>query len=163
VCGLLPHPRWSAIRASDRPGPPYVSKVGKPDDLLRFAAEADAVVAALPLTDATRHLFDATFFSAMRPTAYFINVGRGESVVTDDLLAALRTGRIGGAGLDVTDPEPLPPDHPLWRAPNLVITPHVSARSDADRVAHHALYRENLRRYASGEKLLSVVDAKQGY
>jgi phosphoglycerate dehydrogenase-like enzyme len=117
----------------------------------------------IALTSATRGLFDAEFFRAMSPQAFFINVGRGQSVVTDDLVAALRSGHIAGAGLDVTDPEPLPPDHPLWRLPNVVITPHVSAQSDriVERVV--AVARENLRRYVAGEPMLSVVDPKRGY
>ena len=92
--------------------------------------EADVVVAALPLVPATTHLFDAKMFARMKKTAYFISVGRGGSVVTDDLVAALNAGTIAGAGLDVTDPEPLPKDHPLWKAKNIIITPHMSALSD---------------------------------
>jgi phosphoglycerate dehydrogenase-like enzyme len=155
--------RVIAIRASSRAGPDFVAAVGTPDDLLPFAAQADVVVASVPLTSATRGLFDAEFFRAMSPQAFFINVGRGQSVVTDDLVAALRSGHIAGAGLDVTDPEPLPPDHPLWRLPNVVITPHVSAQSDriVERVV--AVARENLRRYVAGEPMLSVVDPKRGY
>lgn len=152
-----------ATRASDKPAPEYVSKTGKPSDLLAYASEADVVFAALPLTDETRYLFDQKFFAAMKPTAYFINLGRGQSVVTADLIAALESHGIAGAALDVTDPEPLPADHPLWSAPNLVITPHVSTDSDRGDGVKDALYRENLRRYVAGDRLLSVVDAKAGY
>ena len=87
-------------------------------------------MAALPLVPATTNLFDAKMFARMKKTAYFINVGRGGSVVTDDLVAALNDGIIAGAGLDVTEPEPLPEDHPLWKAKNIIITPHMSAQSD---------------------------------
>jgi phosphoglycerate dehydrogenase-like enzyme len=99
----------------------------------------------------------------MKPTAYFINVGRGKSVVTDDLMAALLEGRIAGAGLDVTEPEPLPSDHPLWHQPNVIITPHISAGSDLRSERLWIVMRENLRRYVAGERMLSVVDIDRGY
>jgi phosphoglycerate dehydrogenase-like enzyme len=152
-----------ATRGSDRPAPAFVAEVGRPDRLLEFAARADAVVAALPLTPATRNLFDARFFAALKPGAFFVNLGRGQSVDQSALAAALGSGRLAGAGLDVTDPEPLPADHPLWRAPNLLITPHVSAESDLGLSVHLAVLRENLRRYVAGERMLNVVDATRGY
>ena len=152
-----------ATRASGRGGPPFVEYVGKPGELLALAARADAVIAALPLTDATRGLFDARFFAAMKRGAYFINLGRGASVVTADLVGALRSGQVGGAGLDVTDPEPLPPDHPLWHAPRTIITPHMSATDNAGHEYRRLITRENLRRYQAGEPLLSVVDVARGY
>jgi phosphoglycerate dehydrogenase-like enzyme len=99
----------------------------------------------------------------MKPTAYFINVGRGESVVTEDLVAALREGRIAGAGLDVTAPEPLPPGHPLWSLPDVVLTPHSAGASDQIRGRLQVLAAENLRRYVRGERMLSVVDPRRGY
>lgn len=152
-----------ATRASDRPGPSWVEYVGKPAELHTLAARADAVVAALPLTAETRGVFNAQFFAALKKGAYFVNLGRGQSVVTADLLAALNSGRLGGAGLDVTDPEPLPPDHPLWRAPRTIITPHMSATTDADQGSRRLIVRENLRRWQAGEALLSVVDLERGY
>jgi len=152
-----------ATRASGRPGPDFVEHVGKPGDLHALAARADAVISALPLTDETRGLFDAGFFAALKPGAYFINLGRGPSVVTADLLAALQSGRLAGAGLDVTDPEPLPADHPLWRTPRVIITPHMSASSDTDDGTRARVVRENLRRWQAGEPLLSVVDIERGY
>ena len=100
---------------------------------------------------------------AAKRGALFINVGRGGTVVTADLVDALRDGRIGGAGLDVTDPEPLPPDHALWRAPNVLITPHVAAGLEGDDIPRWLLARENLRRYVEGGKLLSEVDLAKGY
>lgn len=152
-----------ATRASGRPGPDFVEYVGKPEELHALAARADAVISALPLTDDTRGLFDAGFFAALKPGAYFINLGRGQSVVTDDLLAALRSGRVAGAGLDVTDPEPLPADHPMWRMQRVIITPHMSASSDTDSDTRALIVRENLRRWQAGEPLLSVVDIERGY
>jgi phosphoglycerate dehydrogenase-like enzyme len=131
--------------------------------MLKLLADADVVVNTLPLTEQTRHLFDARSFAAMKTGAFFINVGRGGTVVTADLVEALKQGRVGGAGLDVTDPEPLPQDHPLWRLPNVIITPHVSADSEFEENRHWEIACENLRRYAAGDRMLSVVDVKRGY
>jgi phosphoglycerate dehydrogenase-like enzyme len=155
--------RVVATRASGREGPTFVSYVGLPDELSKLAAEADFIVNTVPLTPATTGMFDAGFFAAAKQGAFFINVGRGKSVVQPDLVAALRSGRIAGAGLDVTDPEPLPADNPLWKFPNVIITPHVSAQSDVDENVRFAILRENLRRYVAGEKMLSVVDVAKGY
>ena len=152
-----------ATRASGRDKPEFVSYVGGPDELPTLLKRADIVVNATPLTDQTRGLFNARLFAAMKPNAYFINVGRGGSVVTDDLVEALNKGVIAGAGLDVTDPEPLPPEHPLWRASNIIITPHVSSHVRLGQGPIFLVGRENLRRYASGEKLLSIVDTSRGY
>jgi phosphoglycerate dehydrogenase-like enzyme len=155
--------RVVATRGSDTAKPDYVDAVAGPDALLRLAGEADAVVNTAPLTPATTGLFDAKFFAAMKPTAYFINVGRGRSVVTADLVDALKNRRLAGAGLDVFDPEPLPPDNPLWQMPNVVITPHVAASSDKVFGRLLLMAQENLRRYAAGDRLLSVVDVERGY
>ena len=155
--------RVIATRASGRTGPDYVSYVGLPDELLKLASEADFVVNTAPLTPQTTGIFDAAFFAKMKPSAYFINVARGGSVVTTALVDALNQNKIAGAGLDVTDPEPLPPEHPLWSAPNVIITPHVANDSDLGYEAQIAVIEENLRRYASGERMLSVVDVTRGY
>jgi phosphoglycerate dehydrogenase-like enzyme len=152
-----------ATRASGRTGPDYVSYVGLPSELLTLAKTADVIVNAAPLTSETTGIFNARFFAVLKPNALFVNVARGGSVVTADLVDALNERRIAGAGLDVVDPEPLPPDHPLWRAPNVIITPHVSSRSDLPGEQRWVLARENLRRYAAGEKMLSVVDLKREY
>jgi len=153
----------TAIRNSSRDGPDFVDYVGLSNELLNLAAEADVVVNALPLTPSTEELFDADFFFSMKEEAFFINVGRGKSVVTSDLIAALEDGKIAGAGLDVVDPEPLPEGHPLWSAPNVVITPHIAASSDrnAERVA--IVVREIIRRYAAGERVYSIVNVDKGY
>ena len=152
-----------ATRNSGTDGPDYVAEVGLPDKLLAFAGRADVIVSTLPLTPETKGLMNRAFFDAAKRGALFINVGRGGTVVTDELVAALNDGRIGGAGLDVTDPEPLPPGHPLWRAPNVIVTPHVAAGLEGNEVPRWLLARENLRRYAAGDKLLSEVDVKKGY
>jgi len=155
--------RVIATRNSGRMGPDFVARVGLPEDLLAFAAEADVVVNAAPLTPATTDLFDAKFFATMKPGGYFINVARGRSVVQDDLVAALRSGQLGGAGLDVTEPEPLPAAHPLWAMENVIITPHIAGDSDREGERSWLLINENLRRYVAGEAMLNVVDIERGY
>jgi phosphoglycerate dehydrogenase-like enzyme len=152
-----------ATRQGGTGKPDFVRHVGQPDELLALAKDADVIVCALPLTPETTNLFDARFFDVLKPTAYFLNIARGGSVVTADLVAALQAGKLAGAGLDVTEPEPLPQDHPLWKAPRVLITPHISARSDLPGEARWTVAVENLRRYAAGEPMLSVVDLARGY
>jgi phosphoglycerate dehydrogenase-like enzyme len=152
-----------ATRASSHEGPDYVSYVGLSDELPTLIGQADVVVSALPLIPSTTNLFDAKMFARMKKTAYFINVGRGGSVVTDDLVKALNDGVIAGASVDVSEPEPLPPDHPLWKARHVIITPHVSGQSELGVHSREVVMREQVRRFASGDKLLSVVDLKKGY
>jgi phosphoglycerate dehydrogenase-like enzyme len=152
-----------ATRASGEGKPDFVSRVGTPADLSSFAREADVIVSAVPLTRETTGMYDAKFFAVVKPTALFVNVARGASVVTADLAAALSSGRLAGAGLDVVDPEPLPADNPLWRAPHLIVSPHISGRSDLPGAARWLLARENLRRYVAGDRMLSVVDITRGY
>ena len=146
-----------------RPAPDYVDELGGAADLDRFLAAADVVAVALPLTDETRGLFDAERFARTKRGAYFVNIGRGPIVETDALLEALRSGQLAGAALDVTDPEPLPADHPLWREENVIITPHVSSRSELTLDRRWEVFRENMRRFAAGEPLLNVVDKGLGY
>ena len=155
--------RVIATRGSRREGPDYVEYVGLSDELVKLAAEADVVVNTAPLTPETQGMFNAGFFAAMKSTAYFVSVGRGASTNTDDLLAALKNGELAGAGLDVTDPEPLPEGHPLWTTPRVIITPHVAGRSDRGRQRLFLLVQENLRRYVAGEPMLSVADIERGY
>jgi phosphoglycerate dehydrogenase-like enzyme len=154
--------RVVGTRRSSREGPDFVDYVGLSNELQTLAAEADYIVNALPLTDETTGLFDAEFFAAAKQGAFFINVGRGKTVVTADLVAALESGQLAGAGLDVTEPEPLPPRHPLWQMNNVIITPHVAGRG-ANRIRHGLLATENLRRFLAGEPLLNVVDPVAGY
>ncbi len=155
--------RVIATRASGRTGPDYVSYVGLPEELLQLTSEADYVVNCAPLTAQTAGIFNKAFFAAMKPTARFISVGRGQSTVTAELVAALRERRIAGAGLDVTDPEPLPASSPLWHLPNVIITPHISAATPANGKLAFEVVLENLRRYVVGEAMLSVVDIEHGY
>jgi phosphoglycerate dehydrogenase-like enzyme len=133
------------------------------DDLRGLLADADHVVVTLPLTAETRGLLGAAELRAMKRGAYLYNVGRGPIVDTDALLAALQDGTIAGAGLDVTDPEPLPPDHPLWDAPNLILTTHYGGLTPRYGPRAYAIIAENVRRFLAGEELLNVVDKGRGY
>ncbi|GAB3291395.1 D-2-hydroxyacid dehydrogenase [Parahaliea aestuarii] len=155
--------RVIATRNSSREGPDFVDYVGLADELGELSKQAHVIVNALPLTDDTRGLFDKAFFAGARPGAIFISVGRGGSTVTDDLVAALRSGQLYGAGLDVTDPEPLPADHPLWQMERVIITPHVAASGGDARYRSALIAVENLRRYVAGEALLNPVDMVKGY
>jgi phosphoglycerate dehydrogenase-like enzyme len=155
--------RVIATRATRQEKPDFVDYVGTSDELNTLIGQADFVANALPLTAETKGIFNAAMFARMKRSAYFINVGRGMSVVTADLTEALQKKIIAGAGLDVVDPEPLPKDDPLWQQPNLILTPHVSGDSDQGEGAALRVLRENLRRYVAGEKMLSVVDVGRGY
>ena len=152
-----------AIRRTDSPSPEFVKHVGKPDELLAMLPEADVVAVCVPLTADTKGMLNDAAFKAMKPGAVLINISRGQVVDTDALLAALNDGRLAGACLDVTDPEPLPPDHPLWNLPNVIITPHVAADAPVTDERRWALLRENMRRFSAGEPLLNVVDKQAGY
>lgn len=155
--------RVIATRNSSRSGPEFVDYVGLADELHKLAGEAHVVVNALPLTAKTRGLFDAEFFKQLPPGAIFISVGRGQSTVTADLVTALKSGHLYGAGLDVTDPEPLPADSPLWQMDNVIITPHRSG-AGGDALRRGLLIAvENLRRYVAGEPLLNTVNMAAGY
>jgi len=154
--------RVTGTRRSSREGPDFVAYVGLSGELHELAADADVIVNALPLTPETKGLFDREFFDVAKPGAIFVSIGRGASTVSADLIKALEKGQISGAGLDVTDPEPLPADNALWQMPNVIITPHV-AGSGGTRERHYTLVRENIRRFLAGDALLNVVDASLGY
>ncbi|WP_431960710.1 2-hydroxyacid dehydrogenase [Actinacidiphila sp. bgisy160] len=125
-------------------------------DLPRLLPEADVVVLSTPLTPATRHLADARFLAGMKDGALLVNVARGPVVDTRALLAELEAGRLQAA-LDVTDPEPLPPGHPLWHAPGVLVSPHVGGSTSAFLPRAKRLLREQLRRFAAGHDLANVV------
>ncbi|MBX3053378.1 MAG: D-2-hydroxyacid dehydrogenase [Caldilineaceae bacterium] len=142
---------------------PHVDAQATPDRLLEVLPQADHVALCLPLTSETVGIVGATELRAMRASAYIYNVGRGSSIDPDALVQALQTGGIAGAGLDVTDPEPLPADSPLWALPNVVLSRHTSGSSpyNADRIT--AIFAENLNRYLAGKPLLHQVDRQLGY
>ena len=155
--------RVLAVDIEDVPPEPGVEAVWKPDRLYEMLGRSDVVVIALPLTKATRHLFTRDLFRRMRPTGILVNVTRGEIIYGDDLLAALDEGLLWGAGLDVTDPEPLPKGHRLWTHPRVIVTPHTAGGSPrrAGRVIE--TFIENLRRLRTGEPLLALIDKEKGY
>jgi phosphoglycerate dehydrogenase-like enzyme/glyoxylase-like metal-dependent hydrolase (beta-lactamase superfamily II) len=143
--------------------PAFVFSLQTPDKLMELLPLADVVVLACPLTEKTRGMFGKAQFAAMKPSAYLINIARGGIVKTPDLLAALEGKVIAGAGLDVTDPEPLPNDHPLWKMHQVVISPHLGGQSAGAQDRQWRLFRENVRRFVAGERLLCVVDKEKGY
>ena len=143
--------------------PPGFASMTATADLDAVLGRADHVVITLPLTDETRGLFSAARIAAMKPGAHLYNVGRGAIVDPAALLAALRSGHLRGAGLDVTEPEPLPADSPLWREPGVIVTAHSSGLTPRSFERYQALLLENLRRFQRGETLLNVVDKRLGY
>ena len=118
---------------------------------------------ALALTPETHGIMGKKQFEVMQSHAWLVNVGRGKQIVTDDLVWALNTGEIGGAALDVTDPEPLPTGHPLWSMPNCIITPHVGNTAEMVPPLLALRITENVRRFARGEQLIGIVDLAVGY
>lgn len=141
--------------------PPFVEKLVAPADLESLLSHADITILALPLNDQTRGMFDARLFALMKPGSLFVNVARGPIVVTEDLMQALRAGPLAGAVMDVTDPEPLPPEHPLWDLPNVIITPHVGGQSATRADDITRLICENLRRWHDGRPLINLVQDKR--
>jgi len=142
----------------------HADRVHTFDELDELLPSADYVAIAVPLTAETRHLLDARRIGLMKPTAGLINIARAPVVDYDALRAALREGRLSGAVLDVVEPEPLPPESPLWDTPNLIITPHVSCDDSEDYVAISLdLWFANFARFLRGDALEARVDAKLGY
>lgn len=133
------------------------------DQLEALLPQCDYVVLVLPMTAETRHVLNARSLALLKPSAFVINYGRGDLVDEDALLAALVEGRLGGAALDVFAQEPLPADSPLWTAPNIIITPHISGWTTRYDELATQLFADNLRRYMAGEKLYNVVDTTLGY
>ncbi len=155
--------RVRAIDVKEMERPTFVFSLDKPGKMMELLPAADVVVLACPLTPQTRDLIGAKQLAAMKKGAFLINVGRGGLVQTEALTAALQQKQIGGAGLDVTDPEPLPAEHPLRKMGNVVISEHVGGQSPEGRERQWRLFRENVRRFVAGEPLLCVVDKAKGY
>ena len=155
--------RVVAVDIEDVPPEPGVDAIWKPDRLYDLLGMSDVVVIALPLTKATHHLFTRDLFRRMQRHAILINVTRGEIVYGADLMAALEEGLIWGVGLDVTDPEPLPREHALWRHPRAVVTPHTAGGSPRRGGRAIATFCENLRRLTDGRPLLALIDKRKGY
>ncbi|HUE76014.1 MAG TPA: D-2-hydroxyacid dehydrogenase [Chloroflexota bacterium] len=142
---------------------PYVDAFVDRERLAEALGEADFISLTLPATPETRHFVDERFLALMKPTSYLINIARGNLVDEAALVKALESGGIAGAGLDAFAAEPLDPRSPLWRMPNVIITPHTSAITD--RLGDHFVdfWAENIRRFAEGEPLLGLVDKAAGY
>jgi len=155
-------PRILATNRSGRPmaGADRTVAIG---DIHELVPEADWIVLAAPLTQETRGLIDAHALKAMKPGAWIVNVARGGLVDTEALLDALREGRLGGAALDVTDPEPLPDGHPLWNMENVIITSHAANTFAMAIPDLRELVKRNVKRFAAGEELEGLVDVKLGY
>lgn len=145
------------------PQPACVDVLWPADQLDRLLAESDIVILCVPLNEQTEGMIAAPQLARMKRGAILINVARGPVVVEADLVAALRNGHLGAAGLDVTQVEPLPNDSPLWDMPNVIITPHVGAQSARRADDTTNLICENLRRYFAGQPLLNLVEKRLGY
>ncbi|HEU5318501.1 MAG TPA: D-2-hydroxyacid dehydrogenase [Chloroflexota bacterium] len=150
--------RVIGVDARRQDAPEGVAELHRPDKLDELLPRADFVILTIPHTPQTEGLFNAERFARMTQTAYFINIGRGMTTKLDALNDALRSGTIAGAGIDVYEIEPLPKDHPLWSAPNTILTPHVADRGPDLDPARVSVIAENARRFAKGEPLLNVVD-----
>jgi phosphoglycerate dehydrogenase-like enzyme len=134
-----------------------------PEQRVELVSRSDFIVVTLPLTPQTRHFLGAREFAAARPAAYVVNVGRGEVIDQDAMIEALSNGRLGGAGLDVTTPEPLDPQSPLWDIENVLLTPHISGAKQGYNDEACEVFVENLRRFMSAGPLLNLVDRSHGY
>jgi phosphoglycerate dehydrogenase-like enzyme len=143
--------------------PPGMAELFTPDRLDERLGEADFVIVTTPETPETLGMFDARRFARMKRGVYFINIARGRCVVTADLIDVLRSGQLAGAGLDVADPEPLPPESPLWTMPNVLITPHVAISGAPYRHKWEEVLLENCRRFARNAPLMNVVDKERWY
>lgn len=140
-----------------------LDQVVPPDRLNTVLPQADVVFVAAPHTPKSEKMMGAQQFELLKKGSYFISVSRGKITDTNALVKALDSGRLAGAGLDVTDPEPLPKGHPLWKFKNVVITPHTAGGSDRLNERIRDLMLENVKRFAAGEPLLNVVNKKEGY
>ena len=155
--------RVMAVDPKEMERPAFVYSLDKPAKFMELLPKADVVMLACPLTSETRSLIGEAQLKVMKKSAYVINVARGPVVNTGALTEALEKKQIAGAGLDVTDPEPLPEGHALWKMNNVIITPHIGGQSPGVVARQWRLMRENVRRFVAGEKLLCVVDKDKGF
>jgi phosphoglycerate dehydrogenase-like enzyme len=154
VIAIDPHPEAGA---------PFVHETWGMERLADLLAQSDVVVVSAPLTNESYHLLDDAALAQMKPTAYLVVVSRGGIVDENALAEALQEGKLAGAGLDVTEIEPLPAESPLWDVPNLIITPHTAGDSSEKERRCVEILKENLGRYSRGETLLNLVDKQRGY
>ncbi len=151
------------VDPEDTPYMPFLKRVVKPDQLDEVLPEADVVFVSAPHTPLSHKMMGPRQFDLLKKDSYFIAVSRGGLYDLGALVKALDSKRLAGAGVDVTDPEPLPQGHPLWKFDNVVITPHIAGRSDKDRARMVGTIRENIRRFVDGKPLINVVDKQRGY
>jgi D-2-hydroxyacid dehydrogenase (NADP+) len=151
------------VDPKDIPLSPYVSKTVTPDRLDSVLPQADVIFVSAPHTPQSEGMVGSKQFGEMKKGAYFIAVSRGKLYDTQALVKALDEQRLAGAGLDVTNPEPLPPGDALWKFPNVVITPHIAGESDGIQARRIELIKENIARFEKGEPMLNVVDKVKGY
>lgn len=155
------------VRRVAREVPDYLDEVHTLEELDQLLPRADIVVSSLPETPATRNVLSKERIAEMKPTAILINVGRGSAVDLDALDTALEEGKLAGAAIDVTVPEPLPKGHPLWQCKNAILTPHITGccfgHLDETERKLIAICAENLEHYANGEPLINLVDFQTGY
>ena len=151
------------VDPEDKPFTPFIKKMVKPDQLDSVLPLANVVFVSAPHTPASHKMMGSREFDLMKPNSYFIAVSRGALYDMNALVRSLDSKRLAGAGVDVTDPEPLPETHPLWRFNNAIITPHVAGQSDQIQGRIIANIRENIARFADGRPLVNVVDKQKGY
>jgi phosphoglycerate dehydrogenase-like enzyme len=151
------------VDPEDIPYMPVISRVMKPDQIDTVLPQADVVFVSAPHTPASHKMLGPKQFELMKQGAYFIAVSRGSLYDLEALTRGLQSKRLAGAGLDVTDPEPLPKGHPLWKCEDVIITPHIAGGSDKIRARMVATIRENIRRFVEGRPLVNVVDKQKGY
>ncbi len=154
--------RVLGLRVHDEPLAPF-DEIYTTERLHELLPQCDVVMLTIPLTARTRRIISAAELAVMKPGAVLLNIGRGLLIDTDALVAALTAGWLGGAALDVTDPEPLPAGHPLWTFPNVLITPHVAGSYPGYDIDAAELFLENMRRFIAGAALVNQVDKVAGY
>jgi D-2-hydroxyacid dehydrogenase (NADP+) len=151
------------VDPEDIPMMPFIKKVVKPDQIDEVLPQADVVFVAAPHTEKSHKMLGERQFGSMKKGSYFIAVSRGGLYDLNSLVQALDSRRLAGAGVDVTDPEPLPKGHALWKFENAIVTPHIAGRSDKDRARMVGTIRENIQRFVAGKPLINVVDKQKGY
>jgi phosphoglycerate dehydrogenase-like enzyme len=151
------------VDPEDKPFLPFIKRVVKPDQLDDVLPQADVVFISVPDTPKSHKMMGAHQFELMKKNSYFIAVSRGGIYDMNGLVKAMDEHKLAGAGVDVTDPEPLPKDHPLWKFPNAVITPHIAGRSDQDAARMVGTIKENLKRFVEGKPMINVVNKQKGY
>ncbi len=153
----------TGVDPEDKPFQPYFEKIVKPDQLDDVIPGADVVFISAPHTEKSHKMVGMHEFELMKKNSYFIAVSRGGIYEMPGLVKALDSRQLAGAGVDVTDPEPLPKGHPLWKFDNVIVTPHIAGRSDQDNVRMMGTIKENVLRFVDGRPLINVVDKQKGY